>query len=90
MINNKKYIIYEHDHKYLKTRDPANYPNYKAPESDIINIDFYKSAKKVLCQSSFHKSIIEKNTQLNNVQNLSGNLWSDYSLQIMEKIVHLQ
>ena len=86
LISACNYVIYEHDHKYLKTRNPANYPNYKAPESDIVNINFYKSAKKVFCQSSFHKSIIEKNTQLNNVQNLSGNLWCNSSLQIMEKI----
>ena len=86
LINTCSYVIYEHDHKYLKTRDPANYPDYKAPESDIINVEFYRSAKKVLCQSSFHQSIIEKNTGLNNVENLSGNLWSDSSLQIMEQI----
>ena len=86
LISACDYVIYEHDHKYLKTRDPANYPDYKAPESDIINIEFYRNAKRVLCQSSFHMSIIEKNTGLNNVENLSGNLWSDSSLQIMEKI----
>lgn len=28
-----KYIIYEHDHKYLKSRNPSLFYDYKAPES---------------------------------------------------------
>ena len=81
--NNCSYIIYEHDHKYLKSRNPAFYKDYKAPKSDIINIEFYKNAKKVFCQSSFHKSIMENNTGLVNLHNVSGNLWSDDSLSII-------
>ena len=36
--NKKKYIIYEHDHKYVKTRNPADYPGYLAPKSEIVNL----------------------------------------------------
>tara|TARA_R100001510_G_C7656596_1_gene216782 strand:+ start:2516 stop:3358 length:843 start_codon:yes stop_codon:yes gene_type:complete len=75
-----KYIIYEHDHKYISTRNPANFKNYKAPESLIINKKFYQNAKLIYCQSSFHKSIIEKNINLHNIYNVSGNLWSMESL----------
>ena len=78
-----KYIIYEHDHKYLKTRNPAMYEDFLAPETEIINYEFYKSAKSVFCQSNFHKSIIEKNLKLENIENLSGNLWSVDSLEVM-------
>lgn len=80
------YVIYEHDHKYLKNRNPAAYPNLIAPRSEIVNEDFYKNAKKVLCQSLFHKSILEKNLKSKNVVNLSGNLWSVEALKIMETI----
>ena len=31
IVNNRVYAIYEHDHKYLRSRNPAFYPDYKAP-----------------------------------------------------------
>ena len=80
------YIIYEHDHKYLKARNPALYENFKAPKKDIINLDFYKNAKAVLCQSQFHLDIIKQNTNLSNLVNLSGNIWSASALQMIEEI----
>ncbi len=42
---NCSYLIYEHDHKYLTTRDPSVFDDFSAPPSAIINKDFYKSAK---------------------------------------------
>jgi glycosyltransferase involved in cell wall biosynthesis len=81
-----EYLIYEHDHKYLKSRNPATYDNFKAPAKDIVNFHFYKSAKAVLCQSKFHKTIIEKNLDISNVINLSGNLWS---LEVLEYLREL-
>ena len=77
------YIIYEHDHKYLKSRNPCLFTNHKAPSSEIINQTFYQNAKRVFCQSSFHEKIINKN--LTNVKtfNVSGNLWSDESIKLM-------
>lgn len=86
LINtNQKYIIYEHDHKYLKSRNPADYPNYTAPKNELINVNFYKNAKRVFCQSKFHKSIVERNLQIDNVTSLSGNLWSDEILELLKK-----
>ena len=38
-----------------------------------------------MCQSSFHKQILEKNLTLNNVDNLSGNLWPIKSLEHMNR-----
>ena len=81
--NNCNYIIYEHDHKYIKSRNPALYINYEAPEYEKINLEFYKKAKMVFCQSSFHKNIISTNIDIDNLFNVSGNLWSDDSLEIM-------
>ena len=78
------YVIYEHDHKYLTTRNPAIYNNYKAPKEHLINVGFYKSAKAVFCQSSFHEKIVNCNLSLSNTFNVSGNLWSKESLEIME------
>ena len=71
-----EYVIIEHDHKYLDSRNPGIYPNYKVPSEKIINRDFYKKAKAVFCQSSFHKEIIQNNLDIDNIISLSGNLWS--------------
>jgi len=84
--NTCDYIIYEHDHKYLKNRNPAKFKNYKAPHNMIINHKFYKNAKAVLCQSTFHESIIKKNLNLDNLHNVSGNLWSLDSLRMMKTL----
>tara|TARA_R110000851_G_scaffold1564_2_gene5818 strand:+ start:258 stop:1106 length:849 start_codon:yes stop_codon:yes gene_type:complete len=81
--NDREYIIYEHDHKYVKSRNPANYDNFIAPKSEIINFNFYKNAKTVLCQSKFHADIVESNLKLDNIISLGGNLWSEDSLETM-------
>jgi len=83
LSNNCNYIIYEHDHKYLISRNPALYRDFVAPPDQLTNIEFYKKAKSIFCQSVFHKSIITKNLKINNVISVSGNLWSTQSLKIM-------
>ena len=82
----KEYIIYEHDHKYLTSRNPGLYPEFKAPQNEIVNVDFYKHAAAVLCQSQFHLNIIKKNLDLANLVSLGGNIWSESSLDLMEKM----
>jgi hypothetical protein len=81
---NCNYIIYEHDHKYLKTRNPADFKDYIAPKNQIVNERFFKNASAVLCQSIFHKNIILKNLDSVNAINLSGNLWSEQILNTLE------
>jgi hypothetical protein len=90
IINNYSYIIYEHDHKYLRTRDPSPFENFKAPSDMLINQELYKNAKAILCQSKLHKEVVEKNLSLTNVVNLSGNLWSEEALDFVENIATSQ
>ena len=90
IIKNYSYIIYEHDHKYLKTRDPSQFKNYKAPEDQIINKQFYKNAKAVVCQSKLHMRVVERNLHLDNIVSVSGNLWSEELLDYLEEISTLQ
>jgi hypothetical protein len=85
-LYNTRYIIYEHDHKYLRSRDPGIYPGFKAPDEAIINLEFYSNAQAVMCQSQFHLEIVKMNTNLNNLVNLSGNLWSESSLEFMKSL----
>ena len=79
---NKQYIIYEHDHKYLSTRNPGVFPDFVAKKEHVINLEFYKNASAVLCQSSFHTEIARKNTHLDNIVNLGGNIWDLDSLKL--------
>lgn len=85
-IENKKYLIYEHDHKYVKNRNPGLYKDFIIPKYEIVNVSFYKNAKAVFCQSRLHKSIIDKNISGINTISLSGNLWSESHFSILEKM----
>ena len=84
------YVIYEHDHKYLKSRNPGIFDNFIAPPSELINVNFYNKAKAVFVQSQLHKNIVYKNTNLKNLVNLSGNLWSEEVLNLIEEISFLK
>lgn len=90
LTKNCDYIIYEHDHKYLPGRNPANYSDFKAPSEQIINLDFYKNAKSVFCQSRFHSEIVHLNTKLENIQVISGNLWSEKTLDLLEDMTSVE
>lgn len=79
------YVIYEHDHKYVEGRNPAIYKNFEVPEEKIVNLSFYQNAKKVICQSGFHRNIVEKNIKTNNVISSHTNFWSDRELNILKK-----
>ena len=69
----------------MKGRNPALFENCLAPPEELINLEFYHRALSVLCQTSFHADIVKKNTHLNNILSLGGNLWSDVSLNKMEE-----
>ena len=85
-LTTKNYIIYEHDHKYLRSRNPAHYNNFTAPESELVNVEFYEKAAAVFCQTSFHQSIIERNLHADNIESVGGNLWSTASLDLLEQL----
>ena len=86
MTENLDYVIYEHDHKYLESRDPSVYEDYICPEEKLINLDFYKNAIGVFCQSRLHKNILEKNIKSDNIFNLSGNLWNLNIIKMMDDL----
>jgi len=82
----KKYILYEHDHKYLKTRQPNLYKDFTAPVDHVINQKVYKNALEVFVQSSFHEKILKNNLEIDNVYNISGNFWSEEILKYMRAL----
>lgn len=72
---NCNYIIYEHDHKYVATRDPSKFKNFDIPSEQVVNYNFYNKAKKVIVLSQICKDVIEKNLNLNNVISIGTSLW---------------
>jgi len=85
-LQKEKYVIYEHDHKYLASRNPSDFKDWKAPFDRVVNRTFYQKAVAILCQTSFHSKILKGNLLLDNVISLGGNLWSD---EILDKIKEL-
>ena len=77
------YIIYEHDHKYVSTRDPSKFSNFKIPADYLINVDFYKKAKAVVVLSKICKEILENNLHIRNVMNIGTSLWSDKKFDLL-------
>ena len=84
--NNCKYVIYEHDHKYLASRDPSIYENFIAPDDQVVNKGFYTNALAVFCQSKLHKDVAQKNLKLDNILSVSGNLWDDDTLTLLREM----
>ena len=79
------YSIMEHDHKYIKTRNPAVYKDYLAPSQDIVNREIFTNAKNIFAQSKIQAECIRKNLNVNNVVHLGMSLWTDEQLSILEE-----
>ena len=82
----KHYIIYEHDHKYVKTRDPSRFPNFKAPQSQLVNESFFKNAKCVVCLSNIQAECVRKNLEITNVESIGCSLWSEEKLNFISSL----
>ncbi len=85
-IQQHNYIIYEHDHKYVRGRDPSVFPGFRIPAWAIVNRDFYAKAHKVVVLSSLCKYIIENALNLSNVVNIGTSLWSDEELHHLSSL----
>lgn len=90
ITNNKNYLIYEHDHKYVKTRDPSRYNNFKIPQSDIVNYEFYKNAKKIVCLGQKQVNIIRENLKIKNLHSISSSLWTKEKLNFIRNLSEIK
>lgn len=76
------YAIYAHDYKFVAHTNPNLYPEFLVKKEDLINLDLYYNCKGVICQSLFQEKIHKKNLKEGtNTLNISGNFWSDESLE---------
>tara|TARA_R110000824_G_scaffold22464_4_gene82181 strand:- start:395 stop:2047 length:1653 start_codon:yes stop_codon:yes gene_type:complete len=80
-----RYVIFEHDHKYIQSNNPILWTNFLAPESQIVNKSFFQKAVTTICQSKMHAKILQKNLFLNNVTSFGGNIWTDQQLITLKK-----
>jgi len=87
-LETKEYIIYEHDHKYVSTRDPSVFIDFEIPSSKIVNKDFYINAKFVFVLSDICKKVLEKNLNLNNIINIGTSLWSSEQFDILDRNIN--
>jgi hypothetical protein len=79
-IQQYKFFIFEHDHKYLASRDPSVYDNSIAPKDQIVNYELYKNAYKIVGQSARHCVIMATNLNLKNI--VQGyNFWGQDEIQ---------
>ena len=85
LASSADYVIYEHDYKFLKNRNPVTFPNFKVPSAEYhhSNIDFYQKAQKVICLSEMHRDIFTKNIQLNNICNINCSLFTDDKIKML-------
>lgn len=82
-----EYIVYEHDHKYLKTRDPSKFKYFKAPPNQVINREFYARAKKVVVLSKVCKEVIQSNLNIDNVHSIGTSLWTEERLSFIAELL---
>lgn len=83
IASNCKYVIYEHDYKFIDVRNPISFPGFIVPEKSKINISFYENARKVICLSGMHRNIFDINLGLPNIVNTKCSMWSDKDLEVI-------
>lgn len=82
----KKYTLIEHDFPYIKSRNPGDYEDLKAPEDQIIGKDLYENAYKVICQSKAQLHAFKVNLNLSNGVSSGGNPWSEADLDYLKEL----
>ncbi len=85
LINEKEYIIYEHDHKYVDTRDPSKFNNFQIPESRIVNRDFYENSVCTVVLSKICAEILNKTLPKTLVYNIGCSLWSNNTFDLLSQ-----
>jgi len=88
MALSARYIIYEHDHKYCSTRNPALFPKFKIPLENIVNALLYVKADAVFCMTEKHKEILTSNIYCN-AECINGTFFFPSELELMGKLSDL-
>lgn len=82
-----KYIIYEHDFKLDRNRNPLIYKDFIIPEENKVNEDFYRNAIAVVALSEYHRKIISLNFDFDNLYNTDSSLIDEDTLIFIESLI---
>jgi hypothetical protein len=86
LTHNCQYVIYEHDHKYVATRDPSKFVGFKVPPNRIVNAELYANAVQVVVLSRICKTVMEENLGINNVHSIGTSLWSTRKFKFLKNL----
>lgn len=86
IVENKNYVIYEHDHKYVVTRDPSKFKNFMIPKQKITYKDFYQNANMIVVLSKICEQVLKDNIDSVNVYNIGCSLWSDKKFKLLKEL----
>jgi len=86
LFNKCSYVLYEHDYKFAKCRNPIFFADFKVPPHEMTNLNFFNKAKRLVCLSKLHKDIFELNTDIKNIENIKCSLFSDKQLELLAKL----
>lgn len=82
---NRHYFIIERDQKYVRSRNTAEYENFIAPKSEVVNKEFYKNAEKVFCLTSKQMEVMNEHLGLDNIESLGCTQFSESQLSILSR-----
>lgn len=85
LISDKEYIIYEHDHKYVDTRDPSKFKGFQIPESRIVNKTFYENSVCTFVLSKICAEVLANTLPKTLVYNIGCSLWSDETFNLLSE-----
>ena len=86
LVEDREYLIYEHDHKYVSTRDPSKFKNFQIPDSRIVNKPFYENAVCTVVLSNICAEVLGRTIPKALVYNIGCSLWSDETFDLLSKI----
>ena len=90
LMATKEYIIYEHDHKYVSTRDPSKFPKFIIPAGHIVHADFYKAAAAVVVLSKICKEVLQNTIPGVNTISIGCSLWSPTKFDLLSTLADIE
>jgi hypothetical protein len=86
IVQNGNYILIEHDYKFIANRNPRTYPYDMVPNESKINIEYYKNARAIFCQTRFHQNVFYRNEIPGNYLNFISSIWDPKDLDMITDI----
>lgn len=96
IIKGGNYIIIEHDYKFVANRNPKQYSvtignhEYKnmVPDEFKVNLDYYRNARMLFCQTKFHYNIFDLNNIVppGKITHFVSSIWSKGDIGFLREI----